>query len=62
MRYKEPGRWAERTASAFLWLPKFIDGERRWLERATWVERFIPGRVLNGLNGPGKWDAAWWVE
>ena len=31
----------ERTVKKFLWLPKWINNECRWLETATWVERTI---------------------
>jgi len=42
MRFK-PRLWNDGDTwerSAFLWFPKKIDHEWRWLERANWVEEF----------------------
>jgi hypothetical protein len=51
-----------RTRSAFLWFPKEIGLEMRWLERASWYERYImpdlspyPHRVLG-------WRAIGWAK
>jgi hypothetical protein len=29
-----------RVRKGFLWLPKTIENQRRWLERAKWVEEY----------------------
>lgn len=29
-----------RTRTAFLWIPRLIQEEWRWLEKATWRERY----------------------
>ena len=54
-----PELWAQRTRSAFLFLPKYINGEWRWLEWARWAERLVSGPVL---NGPPVWDALSWAD
>lgn len=43
MRWKErsrPRQWDERIVSAFLYIPVKLDGEWRWLEKATWQEMY----------------------
>lgn len=40
MRWAKAPFTGERTRTGFLWLPRCIDGDVRWLERATWDERF----------------------
>jgi len=37
-RKKQPKEGATRVKSGFLWLPKYIKGEWRWLETATWKQ------------------------
>jgi hypothetical protein len=39
MRRKRPERGQKRIVRKFLWLPLEIDGEMRWLERATIEEQ-----------------------
>jgi hypothetical protein len=52
MRYIEPNDGDTRTKTAFLWFPVKIQKERRWLERATWIEMW---------DGPWrKWDKLRW--
>ena len=45
MRFKmEKRRLGEtRTVNGFLFFPKWIDGEMRWLEKAYWVEECVFG-------------------
>ena len=55
------GMWRER--SAFLFFPKSInnengDRETRWLEHATWREKYI-GR---GDSGTDYWGYQEWIE
>ena len=44
-----------RIKTSFLWFPKEINDETRWLERATWKEEVIPTRY--GL----KWTEKCWL-
>gem|GEM_PF-2520664 len=39
---KQPVRGSEREISLFLLWPRTIDGETRWLERATIIQRYGP--------------------
>lgn len=39
LKLKEVDNRATRIVSRFLWFPKLIDREWRWLERATWEEK-----------------------
>lgn len=50
----EPGIGVTRTLTRFLWRPKCIGHELRWLERATWLERRCMGR-----RGDYWWAEAW---
>ena len=38
----------KRYCFGFLWLPKTIDGETRWLERAEWTEVAHEESVFDG--------------
>lgn len=49
MRWTKPKPPTEgecRLRRAFLWFPKTIDRETRWLERATWTEKAIRRRMV----------------
>ena len=46
-----------RTVTKFLWFPKIIHGETRWLEKVTYVERY----TLTA-NCPGWWSSVKWVD
>jgi len=65
-------RWAEpvvappkdgdqRECSAFLFFPKTINGETRWLERARWLQVYT--QEEDDL-GPycGRWSAIRWLR
>jgi hypothetical protein len=41
MRWKAAKRGDVRIRNKFLWFPVSINGEVRWLERATWEEEFV---------------------
>lgn len=46
-----------RIVTKFLWKPKTIEGETRWLETASWFER----RILTTIATPcGPCDAHVW--
>ena len=38
MRFKRPQSGDIRTRKGFLFFPKTIDNETRWLEKATWTQ------------------------
>lgn len=40
-----------RIKSGFLFFPKTIHNETRWLEHATWTERFTSG---------SSWESCFW--
>jgi hypothetical protein len=44
----------------FLWLPKYINGEIRWLERASWSEKYIS--VGSYEYQVVKWMKLAWVD
>lgn len=47
----------ERMRFGFLWLPKTIDLETRWLERACWTERYVVETLTVGLTlGVNVWQ------
>ena len=49
-----------RTKTKFLFFPKEINKEIRWLERATWVEEWKKHRNSNSLPEITKWSAVKW--
>lgn len=53
--YKPP-YGEKRIRSAFLWFPKYIEGRLRWLERATWVEKYDYA-YYSDICGENIW---WW--
>jgi len=50
--YREGSR---RVRTAFLWLPRTIDYEERWLERATWEEEYLE-------RNPGYFKGVRWID
>lgn len=60
MRWKRPRHESERTVTAFLWLPKRIGDETRWLERATWLERYDAEAYV--MPGETCWIERAWVD
>lgn len=53
---REPKHGDVRTFSKFLWFPKIIDREFRWLEYASWNEIYV---VCN-YSGYSGWDKLGW--
>lgn len=46
-----------REVTKFLWFPKTIDNETRWLERTTWIQEYV---VTTGWDIPNFWmDRTW---
>lgn len=41
----------KRLREEFLWLPKTINDELRWLEMATWTEMYLPTYFF-GIDPP----------
>lgn len=41
--------------SRFLWLPKRIGNQSRWLEKATWAEKYIWNGKVGKHWSPVKW-------
>lgn len=57
MRWKEkekPGLGHFRARWGFLFFPKNIAGEVRWLEFARWEERFTRGKLYDSW-----WEIRW---
>lgn len=47
----------QRLKQRFLFFPKCINNEYRWLEKATWAQVYVKG------YGSGYWaDWKWWKE
>ena len=65
MRWKAPQVGDTRTRSGFLFLPKTINGETRWLERAEWTERFSGVHVYcygEFVRTECKWLLVEWID
>lgn len=54
MRFNKPLFGERRQVSGFLWWPKTIGRQTRWLERASWVEEFQSFKCNEG------WGAIAW--
>lgn len=63
MRRKPPDEGTRRSRSGFLFLPKGIAGEVRWLERATWIEEvcYWYGPHSGRYRG-WTWESIQWTE
>jgi hypothetical protein len=60
---------AKRIVTRFLFLPKSVGDETRWLERATWEEKSVPFYSwVGGLHGFSKeptsfeWEPVRWID
>ena len=60
IKFKPRAPWPKqsetRTRHGFLWLPKKIGNELRWLETAYWEEMYIDVCWYN------YWEATKWLE
>lgn len=57
---EEPEPGDERVLSGFLWVPKAVLSETRWLVTATWRERYVwTGR---GARERKAWRAVQWID
>lgn len=61
MRYKIKIETLEKgtikNVTKFLWTPKLIGGEIRWLETATWEQIWKVD-----FNGCGRWVIRKWID
>lgn len=55
MRWRDPDEGAVRRVTAFLWFAKRIKGETRWLELATWSERYVKCKGIGLAWCPWEW-------
>jgi hypothetical protein len=57
-----PQKGETRIVKKFLFFPKKIGKETRWLEFASWVEEYVYmyGDMRNHFNEPGFWAAISW--
>ena len=51
-----------RQKTAFLWFPKEISHDVRWLEVATWEEEYYTWRGTLSYVLYGEWVATRWVD
>ena len=61
MRIKSnrPPNYSHRIFSGFLWFPRTIQGETRWLERAAYLTQVVPYRSRAMPNGWEYSDIRW---
>ena len=58
MRKQLPKDRTKRIKTAFLIFPKTIDGEKRWLEKATWEEYCLSSDIY----GQTFWYGIKWIN
>lgn len=64
MRWKRlrPADGTTRERRAFLWRPKTIGGETRWLETAQWEEKcYVFDSRLTGKYDHHSWKTIRWL-
>lgn len=59
MRWNRPKPNDKRIRSGFLFLPKCINGEIRWLEFAWWEEMFVETYGREYISG--EWATLKWL-
>jgi hypothetical protein len=57
VRIETPVKGKIINVTKFLWTPKLIGNEKRWLEKATWEQIW---RVDS--DGSGRWIIRKWVD
>ena len=55
MKWIKPTINDERFRQGFLFFPKTAGNEKRWLEHAVWIEKYLPNR-----SGGYTWFAHRW--
>lgn len=58
MRHQAKQFGQTRTRTKFLLFPALCQYEWRWLERATWTEKVITGRMIGDL----VWAKQQWLD
>ncbi len=58
MRKQLPKNHTKRTRTKFLFFPKTIKGEKRWLEKATWEEYCLS----SDTSGQTFWYGIRWID
>lgn len=58
---KDPEEGTIRIRCKFLLLPSCIDNEWRWLERATWKEKYVWHTTSVGIYRP-EWVPIRWED
>lgn len=56
MRFELPRQGDMRIKTGFLFFPKTIGYERRWLEFATWNEEYYEGYLST------SWEPRCWID
>lgn len=64
LKKKEFNLGARRNVKRFLVLPRIINRELRWLEKAEWVQEYIPVTVtyIRGGAEAYRWIDIRWVN
>ena len=57
MRFFIPSKGEIRTVRKFLWFPKVIKGECRWLERSVFKQEYF-----RPSEGFGWWESIEWAD
>ena len=61
IRHKRPPKQSDiQIVTKFLWIPKTIDYTTRWLETATWAERYT--HYWGSEMGFYSWKPIWWLD
>jgi hypothetical protein len=61
-KVEKPKPGDRRTVRGFLWFPKEINGESRWLESGEWQEEYLPGIANGGNTVMAHWDPIRWTD
>jgi len=59
MKWKTPEPLDERTKGGFLFFPKEINHEVRWLEKAMWKQVYKRGTFYDYWWTNYEWDDSW---
>lgn len=59
---KKPELGSERVVTRFLLLPKVIGDTGKWMEVASWRQRYVHDYIGNYMNEYRWWEDVDWVE
>jgi len=64
MRFKHtrPENSSQRIVTKFLWLPRTINDETRWLETTSWLETCTHYTDHNNQDAGWEWIAEKWMS